>query len=75
MRIIRMISGITILTASAWMGPALSEWLGVDAVFGYIGVSSVLAFIGGMIFGTLVSVYFIPIFYYHIYRKRPGKNR
>lgn len=50
MRIIRMISGITILTASAWMGPALSEWLGVDAVFGYIGVSSVLAFIGGMIF-------------------------
>ncbi|WP_071134969.1 efflux RND transporter permease subunit [Millionella massiliensis] len=34
-----------------------------------------LAIIGGMIFGTLVSVYFIPIFYYHIYRKRPGKNR
>lgn len=29
-----------------------------------------LAIIGGMVFGTIVSVYFIPIFYYHIYRKR-----
>lgn len=29
-----------------------------------------LAIIGGMVFGTVVSVYFIPIFYYQIYRKR-----
>lgn len=29
-----------------------------------------LAIIGGMVFGTIVSVYFIPVFYYHIYRKR-----
>lgn len=29
-----------------------------------------LAIIGGMVFGTIVSVYFIPIFYYHIYRNR-----
>lgn len=29
-----------------------------------------LAIIGGMIFGTIVSVYFIPIFYYLIYRRR-----
>ena len=50
MRFIRMISGITILTASAWMGPALSDWLGVDAVFGYVSVSAVLAFFGGCIF-------------------------
>lgn len=33
-----------------------------------------LAIIGGMVFGTIVSVYFIPIFYYQIYRKR-GKRR
>lgn len=32
-----------------------------------------LAIIGGMVFGTIVSVYFIPIFYYHIYRKRSKK--
>ena len=32
-----------------------------------------LAIIGGMVFGTIVSVYFIPIFYYYIYRKRSGK--
>jgi multidrug efflux pump subunit AcrB len=29
-----------------------------------------VALIGGMILGTLVSVFFIPIFYYEIYRKR-----
>ena len=29
-----------------------------------------LAIIGGMIFGTVASVYIIPLFYYHIYRKR-----
>lgn len=28
-----------------------------------------LAIIGGMVFGTIVSVYFIPIFYYLIYRR------
>ncbi|MBR5856066.1 MAG: efflux RND transporter permease subunit, partial [Bacteroidales bacterium] len=28
-----------------------------------------LALIGGMILGTIVSVFFIPIFYYEIYRK------
>lgn len=34
-----------------------------------------LAIIGGMIFGTIVSVYFIPIFYYRIYRKRAATAR
>lgn len=29
-----------------------------------------LALIGGMIVGTLVSVFFIPLFYYYIYRKK-----
>lgn len=29
-----------------------------------------LALIGGMIIGTLVSVFFIPLFYYHIYKER-----
>ena len=29
-----------------------------------------LALIGGMVFGTIVSVFFIPIFYYQIYKKR-----
>lgn len=33
-----------------------------------------LAIIGGMVFGTIVSVYFIPIFYYLIYR-RSDKRR
>lgn len=33
-----------------------------------------LAIIGGMVFGTIVSVYFIPIFYYHIYRKCNSKS-
>lgn len=50
MRIVRMISGITILTASAWMGPAISNLLGVSEVFGYISISSLFAFVGGMIF-------------------------
>lgn len=50
MRIVRMISGITMLTASAWMGPALSNILDVSEVFGYVSVGSLLAFIGGIIF-------------------------
>ncbi len=50
MRLFRMIGGITILTGSAWMGPALSSLLGVSEVFGYVGISSILAFIGGMVF-------------------------
>ena len=29
-----------------------------------------VALIGGMILGTIVSVFFIPILYYEIYRKR-----
>lgn len=29
-----------------------------------------LALIGGMVFGTLVSLFFIPVFYYEIYRRR-----
>ncbi len=36
-----------------------------------------LAIIGGMVFGTVVSVYFIPIFYYLIYRPKgraSGRN-
>ena len=50
MRLVRMISGITILTASAWMGPALANLLGVSEVFGYVSVSSLLAFLGGCVF-------------------------
>lgn len=52
MRIIRMLSGITILTASAWLGPAISSVLGVSEVFGFVGISSILAFIGGIVFCT-----------------------
>ena len=55
MRIVRMISGITILMASAWMGPALSNLLGVSEVFGYVTVSSILAFLGGCIFWSGVK--------------------
>ena len=29
-----------------------------------------VALIGGMILGTVVSIFFIPIFYYEIYRRR-----
>lgn len=29
-----------------------------------------LALIGGMVFGTVVSIFFIPVFYYEIYRNR-----
>ncbi len=29
-----------------------------------------LAIIGGMVFGTVVSIFFIPVFYYNIYKKR-----
>ena len=50
MRLTRMIAGVAILTASAWMGPALSIAFGVSEVFGYISVSSIFAFIGGCIF-------------------------
>lgn len=31
-----------------------------------------LALIGGMVMGTIVSVFFIPVFYYNIYNKRKG---
>lgn len=50
MRIVRMISGITLLTASAWMGPAISSALGWSETFGYVSISSILAFIGGAVF-------------------------
>ena len=29
-----------------------------------------LALIGGMVVGTIVSIFFIPVFYYNIYKKR-----
>lgn len=50
MRIIRMISGISLLTASAWIGPAVSSALGWSEVFGYISISSIIAFLGGALF-------------------------
>lgn len=50
MRMIRMISGISILTASAWIGPAVAQWLGYPEVFGYVSISSIIAFVGGMLF-------------------------
>lgn len=50
MRLIRMISGISLLTASAWIGPAVSSALGWSEVFGYISISSIVAFCGGMLF-------------------------
>lgn len=31
-----------------------------------------LALIGGMVMGTIVSIFFIPVFYYNIYNKRKG---
>ena len=50
MRIIRMISGISLLTASAWIGPAVAQWLGYSEVFGFVSISSLVAFIGGIVF-------------------------
>lgn len=50
MRIARMISGISLLTASAWIGPAISSALGWSEVFGYVSISSLVAFIGGIVF-------------------------
>ena len=50
MRLVRMISGISILTASAWIGPAVAQWLGYSEVFGFISISSIIAFFGGMLF-------------------------
>lgn len=50
MRLIRMISGISLLTASAWIGPAVAGALGYSEVFGYISISSLVAFLGGMLF-------------------------
>jgi len=50
MRLIRMISGITILSASTWMGPAVSEFLGVSEVFGFVGFGAIFAFFGGVLF-------------------------
>ncbi len=56
MRIVRMISGITLLTASAWMGPAISSALGWSEIFGYVSISSILAFIGGVVFWSGLPV-------------------
>jgi len=50
MKISRMVSGIGLLTASAWLGPALSNLLGVSEVFGYVSVSALMAFCGGILF-------------------------
>ena len=48
MRVFRMISGITLLSGSGWLGPVLADLLGV--VGHDIYVSCIVAFIGGMIF-------------------------
>ena len=50
MKILRMISGITLLTGSAWLGPVLSNVFGVSEVFGYVGFASIVAFLGGVVF-------------------------
>ena len=50
MKLIRMISGITVLSASAWMGPAISEFLGVSEVFGFVGFGAIVAVFGGILF-------------------------
>ncbi len=34
-----------------------------------------LALIGGMVFGTLVSIFYIPLFYYEIYRRGTAKQK
>jgi multidrug efflux pump subunit AcrB len=33
-----------------------------------------LALIGGMVVGTAVSIFFIPVLYYNIYNRRPGRK-
>lgn len=56
MKMLRMVSGITLLTASAWLGPALSKVFGVSEVFGYVGFASIVAFLGGMLFYSGIPV-------------------
>lgn len=46
MRIFRLISGITLLTGSAWIGPALSGVLGISETL----ASAAVSFLGGMLF-------------------------
>lgn len=52
MRLIRMISGISLLTASAWIGPAVASALGYSEVFGFVSISSLVAFCGGILFAS-----------------------
>ena len=52
LRLIRMISGISLLTASAWIGPAVANALGYSEVFGFVSISSLVAFLGGILFAS-----------------------
>ena len=48
MRIFRLISGITLLSGSGWLGPVIAGLL--DASSYEVYASAVVAFIGGMLF-------------------------
>jgi len=52
---------------------ALLPFLFIKGLGGDLQKPLALAVIGGMTIGTLVSLYFIPICYYYLYRKRRGK--
>ena len=50
MRIMRMIAGISMFGASAWLAPMISEAFRLSQIFGFVTVGGLMAFIGGAIF-------------------------
>lgn len=50
MKPFRMMAGISIFGASAWLTPMVSEMLGTSEVFGFVTVGGLLAFLAGAVF-------------------------
>ena len=50
MRIPRLIAGISLLGASAWLAPVLADSLGSDQVWGPVTVLGLICFAAGFIF-------------------------
>lgn len=50
MRILRVISGISLFCASGWLAPAVSDAFGISQILGFFTVGGVMAFLGGVLF-------------------------
>lgn len=50
MRPARILAGISLFGASAWLTPLVSDYLGTSEIFGFVTVGGILAFVAGVLF-------------------------